>query len=195
LLQKGINMHMHSEAGRRPCGLETKFVALADLAEAGEAGRLKGYASVFGQPDQGGDVVEPGAFAASLARLAGAGRRVKFLWQHDPATPIGVWTDIHEDGRGLMVAGEILPAVARGSDAIALMQAGAIDGLSIGYRTVRAAANPETGGRRLIEIDLWEVSLVTFPMLPSARATLGADPAADPDAPIDQALAAALAGF
>jgi len=182
------------ETDRLAGGLETKFVALADLAETDASGHLRGYASLFGQPDQGGDVVEPGAFAGSLAQLARAGRRVKFLWQHDPATPIGVWSEIHEDGRGLMVAGHILPGVARGSDAIALMAAGAIDGLSIGYRTVRAAPNPESGGRRLIEIDLWEVSLVTFPMLPAARATLAAGPVEPAEASIADALAAALAG-
>jgi hypothetical protein len=183
-------MQVH-DTGRPPGGLETKFVALADLAEVGEAGRLSGYASLFGQPDQSGDVVEPGAFAASLARLSQAGRKVKFLWQHDPAQPIGVWSEVHEDGRGLMVTGEILADVARGADATALMRAGAIDGLSIGYRTLRAAPSPETGGRRLIEIDLWEVSLVTFPMLPAARATLSAG---QPETTIAEALAEALAG-
>ena len=177
------------DAGRPPGGLETKFVALADLAESGEAGRLRGYASLFGEPDQTGDVVEPGAFAASLGRLARAGRRVKFLWQHDPSQPIGVWHEVHEDGRGLMVAGEILGGVARGADAIALMQAEAIDGLSIGYRTLRAAPNPETGGRRLLEIDLWEVSLVTFPMLPAARAALSTAPG---EPTIAEALAEAM---
>ncbi|MEM1344698.1 MAG: HK97 family phage prohead protease, partial [Pseudomonadota bacterium] len=74
-----------------------------------------------------------------------------------------------EDAKGLHVSGELLAGVAKGRDAIALVQAGAIDGLSIGYRTLRAAPDPETGGRRLIEIDLWEVSLVTFPMLLHAR--------------------------
>ena len=188
-------MLTHSETGHPAGGLETKFVALAELAAAGGTGRLSGYASVFGEPDQSGDVVEPGAFAASLARLAREGRRVKFLWQHDPATPIGIWTDIHEDGRGLTVTGEIIAGVARGADAIALLEAGAIDGLSIGYRTVRSAKHPETGGRRLLELDLWEVSLVTFPMLPGARAALGGTPAPTGDAAIDAALAEVLAGL
>ncbi|MEM0943741.1 MAG: HK97 family phage prohead protease [Pseudomonadota bacterium] len=156
-----------------------KFTALADLVSAGESGRIEGYASRFGEPDQSGDVVMKGAFQASLRRLAKAGRRVKFLWQHDPALPIGVWHEVAEDAQGLKVDGEILSAVTKGSDALALMQAGAIDGLSIGYRTIKAEPNRETGGRNLIEIDLWEVSLVTFPMLPTARAMLGAVTPAD----------------
>ncbi|MEM7667626.1 MAG: HK97 family phage prohead protease [Pseudomonadota bacterium] len=138
----------------------------------GVAGRIDGYASLFGEPDQQGDVVMPGAFRLSLDRLAAASRKVKFLWQHDPTTPIGVWNHVAEDEKGLVVSGEILTRVARGADALALMKAGAIDGLSIGYRTVKAEPNPATGGRNLHEIDLWEVSLVTFPMLPTARAML-----------------------
>lgn len=184
-------MLRHSASGPAGPGLETKFVALSALEETGESGRIHGYASVFGTPDAQGDVVRPGAFRDSLDALARAGRRVKFLWQHDPATPIGVWTEVREDARGLIVTGEILSRVTRGADALALMQAGAIDGLSIGYRAVRAEANRETGGRTLTEIDLWEVSLVTFPMLPAARATLGETAPAEG---IEAALAAALAG-
>lgn len=179
-----------------PTGLETKFVALSALEETGDAGRLHGYASIFGVPDQQGDIVRQGAFRASLDALHRAGRRVKFLWQHDPATPIGVWSEVREDARGLMVTGEILSGVTRGQDAIQLMRAGAIDGLSIGYRTIRAEPNRETGGRILTEIDLWEVSLVTFPMLPAARAMLGdTRPVAGEREPsMEAALAEALAG-
>jgi HK97 family phage prohead protease len=176
---------------RTPSGLETKFVTLDALERTGRDGRIEGYASLFGEPDQSGDVVERGAFAASLRALQGSGRRVKFLWQHDPATPIGVWTEVAEDTCGLRVAGQILPGVARGADAIALIAAGAIDGLSIGYRTIRAAPNHETAGRTLSEIELWEVSLVTFPMLPAARASMRA---ADDAPSFEEALAAALAG-
>ncbi|MGF1500812.1 MAG: HK97 family phage prohead protease, partial [Paracoccaceae bacterium] len=159
-------------------------------------GRVEGYASLFGVADHGGDVVMPGAFAGSLRRRGP--RDIRFLFQHDPAQPIGVWHEVAEDVSGLRVEGEILAEVSRGRDAIALMAAGAIDGLSIGYRTVRAAPDPETGGRRLLEVDLWEVSLVTFPLLPTARAALGrtaplsSEPAREPG--IEDALAAALAG-
>jgi len=163
---------MFAEEPARASGLETKFVALSSLQQADPSGAVFGYASHFGEADQSGDRVMPGAFARSLERLAQSGRRVKFLWQHDPARPIGVWTEVREDAAGLWVEGRILPDVALGAEALSLMRAGAIDGLSIGYRTIRAEPDRETGGRRLHEIDLWEVSLVTFPMLPSARASL-----------------------
>jgi HK97 family phage prohead protease len=148
--------------------LETKFIAFDDAVGLGAGGRIEGYASLFGEPDDSGDVVAEGAFAASLARAGGA-RRIKLLWQHDAAEPIGVWETVEEDGRGLRVAGRLLTEVRRGAEAAALLRAGAVDGLSIGYQTVKAGRLPG-GGRRLLEVDLWEVSLVTFPMLPGARA-------------------------
>ena len=129
---------------------------------------LEGYASLFGVADQGGDIVLRGAYAKSLARLAAKGERVRMLWQHDPAQPIGVWDEVREDGRGLWVKGRILADVAQGREAAALLAAGAIDGLSIGYRTVKSERDGK--GRRLLsELELWEVSLVTFPMLREAR--------------------------
>ena len=173
-------------------GLEMKYTSLSSLSETGEVGRLKGYASRFGEPDQSGDVVVQGAFAASLERLSKAGRSVKFLWQHDPTRPIGVWTQIKENKTGLWVSGEVLTDIQQGQEAAVLMKAGAIDGLSIGYRVVKAEPNRATGGRKLLEIDLWEVSLVTFPMLPTARAQ--ADELAEASDDIAAALAEALAG-
>ncbi len=133
-----------------------------------EGAVVSGYASVFGLRDQGGDIVMPGAYAAALERLHAGGGRVRMLWQHDPAQPIGLWDEVREDGRGLFVKGRLLTEVARGREAAALMAAGAVDGLSIGYRTLRAE-KLAGGGRRLLELELWEVSLVTFPMLPAAR--------------------------
>ena len=151
---------------------EQKFVALAPEAGSGltvtEGHVIEGYASLFGKRDQGNDVVMGGAYGASLARLAAAGRRVKMLWQHDPTQPIGVWDEVREDATGLWVKGRILGDVEKGREAVALLAAGAIDGLSIGYRTLRAERDGK-GRRRLVELDLWEVSLVTFPMLPDAR--------------------------
>lgn len=135
---------------------------------------VQGYASLFGVRDQGGDVVQKGAYAASLKALGASGRRVKMLWQHDPAQPIGVWEDVREDATGLWVKGRILADVARGREAAALLAAGAIDGLSIGYRTLRAERDGK-GQRLLAELELWEVSLVTFPMLPEARVAAKAD--------------------
>src|SRR6056297_540769 len=150
-------------------GLESKFARPEGAAlSVSEGGRIEGYASLFDAPDQSGDVVAEGAYAASLKRLTAEGRRVKMLWQHDPAQPIGIWDEVREDARGLYVKGRLLESVGRAREAVALIAAGAIDGLSIGYRTVRAAKNDK--GRRLLqELELWEVSLVTFPMLPSAR--------------------------
>ncbi len=135
---------------------------------------VAGYASLFGVKDQGGDVVRKGAYAASLKRLAAGGGRVKMLWQHDPAQPIGVWDEVREDATGLRVKGRILTDVAKGREAVALLAAGAIDGLSIGYRTVKAERDAK-GARHLSELELWEVSLVTFPMLPEARVSAKSD--------------------
>ncbi|OAN68381.1 HK97 family phage prohead protease [Seohaeicola sp.] len=135
---------------------------------------IEGYASLFDAPDQGGDVVARGAYAASLKAMAAEGRRVRMLWQHDPAQPIGLWDEVTEDARGLRVKGRLLDGVARGREAAALIAAGAIEGLSIGYRTIRATKTAE-GHRLLTELDLWEVSVVTFPMLPSARVAAKAD--------------------
>ncbi len=152
-------------------GLELKFLGGEGLKADGAA--IEGYASLFGLADQGGDIVRAGAFAASLARLAAKGERVRMLWQHDPARPIGVWDEIREDGRGLWVKGRLLPEVAQAREAMTLISAGAMDGLSIGYRTV--SAERDAKGRRLLtEVELWEVSLVTFPMLPDARLGGGA---------------------
>jgi hypothetical protein len=130
-------------------------------------GRLEGYASLFGVPDYGGDVVMPGAFAASLRRRGASG--VRFLFQHDPAQPIGVWDEIREDKRGLYVRGRLIGGVMRAREVAEMLRAGALDGLSIGFRTVRADRDPRLRTRRLHEIDLWEISVVTFPMLPGAK--------------------------
>lgn len=155
-------------------GLEHKFARFGDDVQIKDGVEISGYASLFGAVDQGGDRVESGAYAASLKALNGAGRSVKMLWQHDPAQPIGVWDEVREDARGLWVKGRILESVAKGQEAAALIAAGAIDGLSIGYRTRKACKSGE-GHRLLKELDLWEVSLVTFPMLPSARVAAKAE--------------------
>ncbi|MFT4149987.1 MAG: HK97 family phage prohead protease [Paracoccaceae bacterium] len=150
---------------------ERKFLAGGTLSvgEAQGGGQvIEGYASLFGRVDQGGDMVAPGAYAASLAAGASAGRRVKMLWQHDPAQPIGVWDEVREDATGLWVKGRLLTGVAQGREAAELLAAGAIEGLSIGYRTVKAERDVK-GIRRLAQVDLWEVSLVTFPMQAEAR--------------------------
>jgi uncharacterized protein len=172
-----------SGGGRSP--LETKFCGLGGPGLALTDGAvIAGYASLFGSVDQGGDVVQKGAYGASLSRLAKAGSGVKMLWQHDPTRPIGVWDEVREDAKGLWVKGRLLLEVQAAREAHILLQAGAIDGLSIGYRTIRS--EKATAGQRLLhEIELWEVSLVTFPMLPEAR--VQADPSDDDDLEADLA--------
>jgi len=145
---------------------ETKAVS-CDLKAVEADGSFTGYASRFGVVDLGRDLVLPGAFAESIARRGPRG--IKMLFQHDPAEPIGVWLEVREDAHGLFARGRILPEVARGREVLALMRAGALDGLSIGFRTVEGRTDPKSGVRRLSRIDLWEISVVTFPMLPEAR--------------------------
>ena len=149
-------------------GLERKFCRLGEDLNVVDGTVIEGYASVFGKRDQGGDIVTKGAYDKSLKSLEAGGRKVKMLWQHDPAQPIGVWNEVRADERGLYVKGRILTDVEKGREAVALIEAGAIDGLSIGYRTVSAQKDGK-GQRLLSELELWEVSLVTFPMLPDAR--------------------------
>jgi len=132
--------------------------------------RFSGYAAIFGEVDLSGDRIEPGAFAASLI-----GRRaseVRMLWQHDPARPVGRWIAIAEDRIGLKVTGEFALDTAGGREAAALVAAGAIDGLSIGFRTRLARRGSGGARRRLVTVDLWEISLVTFPMQAKARLTV-----------------------
>jgi len=147
-------------------GRERKFARI-ELKMLGEAGAFSGYASLFGEVDLGKDRVERGAFLKSLARRGAGG--VRMLFQHDPAEPIGAWRVIREDGRGLYVEGVLSDGVKRAREVHQLMKNRAIDGLSIGFQTVRAKAEPKTGVRQILEADLWEISVVTFPMLPSAR--------------------------
>lgn len=149
-------------------GLERKFARFGDDISVSDGHTISGYASLFGAVDQGNDIVEQGAYSASLANLSRKRTRVKMLWQHDPAQPIGTWDEVREDAKGLWVRGRILESVEKGREALALIGAGAIDGLSIGYRTRKSTKNSK-GQRLLTELELWEVSLVTFPMLPSAR--------------------------
>ncbi|WP_306118136.1 MULTISPECIES: HK97 family phage prohead protease [unclassified Roseitalea] len=146
--------------------IEHKFAG-TELETVSETGVFSGYASLFDTVDLGREAVVPGAFARSLAQKGAAG--IRMLFQHNPDEPIGHWIEIAEDARGLKVRGRINTAVARGREVLALMRAGGLDGLSIGFRTVRGKTDPATGIRRIIEADLWEISIVTFPMLPQAR--------------------------
>ena len=145
-------------AGRR---LQTRAV------KSDHQGVFEGYASIFNAVDGVGDEVQPGAFAASLARRGTS--NIRMLFQHDPAQPIGTWLAIREDAKGLFVRGRLSMNVQRSAELAGLLRDGAIDGLSIGFKTIRARQDRSTGTRKLLTIDLWEISLVTFPMLASAR--------------------------
>jgi HK97 family phage prohead protease len=130
---------------------------------------IEGYASLFWTRDLNEDVTAAGAFVESLARTGLSG--VKMLFQHEADEPIGVWDEIAEDARGLYVRGRILTVTPQGRMVAALVKAGALDGLSIGFRTVKARPDESGRLRVLTEVELWEVSVVTFPMLPGARIT------------------------
>lgn len=120
---------------------------------------ISGYGSVFGNIDKGNDVVMPGAFKASIAN----GRKPKMLWNHDPSQPIGAWDEMGEDENGLFIKGRVSRRGKAGEIAD-LIEMGGIEGLSIGYRTQEYEMDTEKDIRRLTKLDLWETSIVTFPM-------------------------------
>lgn len=132
-----------------------------------EDGHFSGYASIFSVKDTGGDIVEPGAFARTLKNRPA--KDVRLLWQHDPREPIGVIHALKEDQQGLRVEGQLLLEIERAKALHLLIQAGALDALSIGYKVVSSRADQGARARRLTDIELWEVSFVTFPMQPLAR--------------------------
>src|SRR5262245_41103198 len=128
---------------------EVKFMAF-DCKGVEADGTFEGYASLFNREDLGGDVILPGAFRESLARRGVEG--VKLLFQHDANQPIGVWVRLEEDARGLQVRGHLMREVAKAREVQALMRAGALDGLSIGFRTVKSRRDRVTGVRRLEKV-------------------------------------------
>lgn len=153
-------MHRHA------CPTEARFTAL-DLKSVADNGSFEGYASLFDREDLGRDVVLPGAFRDSLRERGPDG--VRMLFQHNPAEPIGIWESLVEDRKGLFARGRLMADVARAREVLSLMRAGAIDGLSIGFKVRKARRDSATRVRRIEQIDLWEISIVTFPMLPEAR--------------------------
>ncbi|MGQ0671677.1 MAG: HK97 family phage prohead protease [Hyphomicrobium sp.] len=145
---------------------ELKTSALGLSVAAGD-GAFEGYASLFEREDMAHDVVARGAFARSLAERRASG--IRMLFQHDANQPIGVWEELREDARGLYARGRLALDVEKAREVLALMRAGAIDGLSIGFKAVKVRRDATSGVRRLESVDLWEISVVTFPMLPGAR--------------------------
>ena len=146
-----------------------KLVFESEIKAENSKGIFTGYGSIFGNEDQGNDIMQKGAFTKSLVNRPVS--KVKMLYQHKTDEPIGVFTDMYEDSKGLFVKGQLAMGTQKGREAYELLKMGALDGMSIGFR-----ADPEKQGynenkrgvRTLKEVDLMEISLVTFPMNESA---------------------------
>lgn len=151
-------------------GRETRAYSLS-IKAVGDDGSIEGYGSVFGVRDNYDDVIASGAFKASLAEHKTAGTMPAMLWQHDPSQPIGIWTEMREDSKGLLIKGQLALETVQGKEAYALLKLGALTGLSIGFIAKQWAYDRDTDVRTLTEIDLWEISMVTFPANQKARVT------------------------
>ena len=157
---------MNNKSVNIPCDRGQYALELKSLSDDG---RFAGYASVFGIVDAQRDIVRSGAFRRSLKSRSGP---VQLLWQHQWNEPIGIIEKIFEDARGLYVEGRLLMDVARAKEAFALLKAGVMKGLSIGYTVKSYRRDPDSGVRELLELDLWEVSLVTMPANAAAQVTV-----------------------
>lgn len=160
--------------------LEYKFCKFA-TSDISAKGLFTGYASRFGNEDSGGDIVQKGAFKSSLAQKEA--KRFKLLYEHDTLAPVGYWTDLQEDEKGLLGTGQLMvDDLAKAREVHALMKAGVLDGLSIGYRVRKSSYADRTNQVRVLEdIDLMEISVVMFPM--NSEAVISAvksDPPIDP---------------
>lgn len=150
--------------------METQTFSLEVKADK-ESGKFSGYGSVFGNVDGGRDIVMPGAFADSLRDWKARGKLPRMLWCHDMREPLGVYTEMREDTHGLYVEGRFTTGVAKAAEVYALMKDGAVDGLSIGYRTLDDEYDRDVGVRKIVKVDLYECSLVALPMNEAARVT------------------------
>lgn len=157
------------EKREAPGGREIRSFALQ--IKASEDGTIEGYGSVFGVKDSYDDVIAAGAFSATLAAHKSAGTMPAMLWQHDPDKPCGVWDEMSEDSSGLKIKGRLALDTEKGKEAHALLKMGALNGLSIGFISKQWAYDRDSEVRTLTEVDLWEVSLVTFPANVKARVT------------------------
>jgi HK97 family phage prohead protease len=151
-------------------GRQVRAYAL-DLRAASDDGTIEGYGSVFGVRDSYDDVIAAGAFKGSLGQHASENTMPAMLWQHNMDQPIGVWTEMREDAKGLYVKGQLALDTTLGKEAHALLKMGALNGLSIGFMSKQWSYDRDTDVRTLTEIDLWEVSLVTFPANGKSRVT------------------------
>ena len=166
------------EAEKESLEIKSSIKAYHDEDEEDkDYGTFQGYGSVFGNKDLGNDVIERGAFLKSLKKRKP--QNVKLLYQHKSDMPIGVFDEIKEDDHGLVVKGRLALKTQAGAEAYELLKMGALDGLSIGFRVnPKEVSYDKRGNKRIIkEVDLMEVSLVTFPMNPQAtvRSVKGED--------------------
>src|ERR1700710_1055678 len=150
-----------------------------ELKAEGDDRTVEGWASTFGNKDAGNDIIVPGAFRESLTV-----RKPKMLWQHDTGELIGMWDAATETEKGLYVKGRFADT-PRGNEAYTLAKMGALDSMSIGYSTLDYEYDPKTNVRTLKQLELWEVSLVTFPMNEKATITTVKSATADIDAAYD----------
>jgi len=138
-----------------------------ELKSVSEDGSFSGYATVFGTADFYGDIIMPGAFTKTLEKKRMG--KVPALWQHDQDDPIGTYPVLTVDNKGLYVEGQLVKGVQQADECHLLMKAGAINGLSMGFITEDADYNTTTGQRSILQLDLWEISPVTFPAQDGAR--------------------------
>jgi HK97 family phage prohead protease len=137
-----------------------------------ESGAFEGYAAVFGNVDSWNDIILAGAFKATLNEHSSKGTMPALLWYHDARQPIGVWESMAEDDHGLFVKGHLLKNdVQKAGEAYALLKAGALSGMSIGFRARDYSVDEKTWIRTLKKVDIREASLVTFPANEEARVT------------------------
>ncbi|WP_429098104.1 HK97 family phage prohead protease [Aeromonas veronii] len=134
-----------------------------------ETGEISGYANTFNFKDYAGDITQVGAFTASLKRHVEAGTKIKMLWQHDTTKVIGVWEEAVEDSKGLYLKGRLTKGVQLADEALLLLSAGALDGLSIGYVTIDSKYDSKQKANLLLEVELLETSIVTFPCNAQSR--------------------------
>lgn len=167
---------------KTPTQIEHRHVDLCEVKLAGETeGTFNGYGAVFNNVDSYGDVIAPGAFAETLSEWKGRGKFPPMLLQHggmgigvDDMLPVGEWTHMEENSRGLKMSGRLFALnTERGQYIYEGLKSGVLDGLSIGFMVKESinGTKPNEPARKLTKIDLWEVSIVTFPANPKARVT------------------------
>ncbi len=144
--------------------METKDF-MFDIKSVEDNGIVEGYAAVFGNKDLGDDIIDPGAFKKTINER----KNVPLLWYHQPPEVLGLVFEMEEDNKGLKSRSQINLDTQLGREKFSLIRQGAIKGMSIGFEAIKETWDGTV--RRLKEIKLWEISLVTFPMNPLAQVT------------------------